>query len=144
MAQNNVSSPTIIYDTLVADATFMSYVGTYTFTDGSTAPSLSIVTPGRSVPNVASQTGLEVVIHDIADLRSQSYISSAPDALYTWKVFLVVWEPETGEQVINATTRLLDFFPLATSVETVSTGVLLGSSMQTQVLIPSESPILTP
>lgn len=142
MAQTKASSPQVIHDTLVADTTFMSYVGQYTFASGSTSPSISIVTPGKDLPAVSKQEGLEVIIHDIADLNSQLYITDAADPLYTWKIFLIVWEPATGNTVTSAATRILAKFPLATSIDTVSVASTLGVAFQTQIRIPSDCPIL--
>jgi hypothetical protein len=142
MAQTLASSPEIIYNTLVADATFMGQVGQYTFASGSTTPSIIIATPGKDLPNVASQTGLEVIIHDVADLENRLYLTDPADALYTWRVFLVVWEPATGANVTTAASRILAKFPKATSIETVSVASTLGVAFQTQVRIPSDCPIL--
>jgi hypothetical protein len=142
MAQTLASSPEIIYNTLVADAAFMAQVGQYTFASGSTSPSIIITTPGKDLPSVTSQTGLEVIIHDVADLENRLYLTDPADALYTWRVFLVVWEPATGANVTTAASRILAKFPKATSIETVSVASTLGVAFQTQVRIPSDCPIL--
>lgn len=142
MAQTVASSPLIIYNTLVADTAFMSQVGQYTFASGSTTPSIIIATPGKDLPAVKSQTGLEVIIHDVADLNSQLYLTDAADPIYTWRVFLVVWEPATGANVTSAKARILAKFPMAESIDTVSVASTLGVAFQTQVRIPSSCPIL--
>ena len=142
MAQSVASSPLIIYNTLVADASFMAQVGQYTFNSGSTTPSISIQTPGKDLPSVAKQEGLEVIIHDIADLENRLYLTDPADPLYTWRVFLIVWEPATGNNVTAAAARILAKFPTATSIETVSVASTLGVAFQTQVRIPSDCPIL--
>jgi hypothetical protein len=142
MAQTKASSPTIIYDTLVADTAFMAQVGQYTFASGSTSPSIIIATPGKDLPAVQSQTGLEVIIHDIADLENRLYLTDPSDPIYTWKVFLIVWEPATGANVTAASARILAKFPTASSIETVSVASTLGVAFQTQIRIPSDCPIL--
>lgn len=143
MAQSTASSPKVIYDTLVADTAFMAQVGTYTFKDGTTAPSISIVTPGADLPAVSKQTGLEVVIHDIGDMSTRKYISDNPDITFVWKVFLIVWEPANGTNTTAALSRIATKFPLASSIDTFATGSNLGVAFQTQVRIPSDSPILS-
>lgn len=142
MPQTVASTPQLIYDTLVGDATFMAEVGDYVFDSGDTAPSISIVTPGADLPPVKSQTGIEVVIHDIADMDSRLYLTNNPDLLFTWKVFVIVWEPANGTNATALLSRLLEIFPLATSIQTVTSGSTLGVDFQTQVRIPSDCPIL--
>lgn len=141
MAQTKASSPQIIYDTLVGDTAFMSEVGEYTFDSGATAPSISIVTPGADLPPVKSQVGMEVVIHDIADLERRVYLTDSSDPRYNWKVFLIVWSPANGATVTAAQSRILELFPLATSIQTVASGSVLGVDFQTQVTIPSDCPV---
>lgn len=142
MAQNLASSPEIIYNTLLNDSTFMAEVGTYTFKSGTSLPSISIVTPGSDLPAVSKQTGVEVVIHDIGDMNTRKYLTSNPDIVYIWKVFLIVWEPATGADVQAAVTRIGEIFPLASSLDVFATGTNLGVAFQTQVRIPSDCPIL--
>jgi hypothetical protein len=142
MAQSLASSPEVIYNTLVADTAFMAEVGTYTFKSGGTAPSISIVTPGGDLPAVSKQEGVEVVIHDIGDMATKKYLTSAPDVTFVWKVFLIVWEPATGADVRAAASRIGALFPLASSLDTFATGSNLGVAFQTQVRIPSDCPIL--
>lgn len=143
MSQTFASTPKIIYDTLVADTTFMSQVGQYTFQTGATASSISIVTPGADLPPVKSQSGLEVVIHDAGDMDTLQFISDPSQAVFTWKVFLIVWTPANGTNTTAALQRLVQIFPTATSVETVAVNSTLGVDFQTKVLIPSDCPILT-
>lgn len=142
MPQTLASTPQIIYNTLTNDATFMSYVGQYTFASGSTASSISIATPGKDLPAVTKQEGLEVIIHDIADLSSKLYLTDPSDPIYTWKIFLIIWEPATGGTVTSAAARILAKFPKATSIDTVSVASTLGVAFQTQIRIPSDCPIL--
>lgn len=142
MAQTFASTPEAIYTALEGDSTFMAQVGTYTFKDGSTAPSMSIVTPGADLPEVASQQGLEVVIQDVADVDTRLYLTNNPDILVTWKVFLIIWEGADGSTAMAAVSRLIELFPLATTIQTVSSGSVLGVDFQLQARIPSDSPIL--
>ena len=142
MAQVHAATPQVIYDTLVADATFMAEVGDYVFDSGDTAPSISIVTPGADLPPVKSQSGVEVIIHDVADMDSRLYITNNPDILFTWKVFVIVWEPANGGNATAMLARIQQLFPLATSIQTVASGSTLGVDFQCQVRIPSDCPIL--
>lgn len=141
MAQIVASSPDVIYDTLVSDATFMAEVGEYTFLSGTTSPSISIVSPGANLPSLQAQTGLEVIIHDVADVKPRLYLTSAPDLSIQWKVFLIAWSPSNGTNTMAAVRRIIELFPLADSVDTVNGTSILGVDFQTMVRIPSESPI---
>jgi hypothetical protein len=143
MAQTVAATPEIIYDTLVGDATFMAEVGEYTFKDGTTGPSISIATPGGRLPSIAKQTGLEVIIHDIADVDTKLYLTDTPDLLLDWPVFLIVWYPANGATTMAALQQIVRRFPMATSIDTVSSGTVLGVDFQTQVRIPSNCPILS-
>ncbi len=143
MAQNFADSPTAIYDTLTDDTTFMGFVGSYTFTKGNTSvDSISIVTPGADLPQLKSQSGLEVVIHDTGNVANRPYLTGASDPIITWKVFLIAWAPANGVTVMNAAKRMIEIFGNATAIETIATADGLGSLVQTMVLIPSDSPIL--
>lgn len=122
----------------------MSYVGTYTFASGNTATdSITILTPGQDLPKLKTQTGLEVIIHDVGDIGRMDYITDDHEPLVTWKVFLIVWAPATGETMCNAAQRIVKMFGGAISMETVSVSSGLGALVQTMVLIKSNSPILT-
>jgi hypothetical protein len=143
MPQTLAATPQAIYDVLVADATFMAEVGEYTFASGDTAPSISIVTPGADLPPVRSQSGLEVVIHDAGDMDSMLFLSGPSEAIFTWKIFLIVWTPANGSTSTTAIQRIVQLFPQAKSIETVSVNSTLGVDFQTKVLIPSNCPILT-
>lgn len=143
MAQSFADSPTAIYDALVDDTDFMDMVGSYTFTKGNTAvDSISIVTPGADLPQLKSQSGLEVVIHDSGIVMNRKYLTDSSDPIITWKVFLIAWAPANGVTVMNAAKRMLQIFGNSTAMETVATADGLGSLVQTMVLIPSDCPIL--
>lgn len=143
MTQNLASSPFVIYDVLTNDEDFMDLVGSYTFVKGNTViDSISIVTPGADLPQVKSQSGLEVIIHDSGDTNSFKYLTSLAEAIPTWRVFLIVWPPATGDTMHDATRRMIEIFGNATAMETVATTDGLGSLVQTMVSIPANSPIL--
>lgn len=144
MAQAFPSTPQIIYDTVSTDATIVSYLGEYTF--GSTpnsVPAVSIVTPGADLPNIKTVSGVEIIIHDVADMRRRDYLTDSPDLETTWNVFVVCWEPATGDQVTAVVRRMMEIFSGATSFQTVATADGIGAMVQTQVMIPSDKPILT-
>lgn len=143
MTQNFATTPDEIFDALTGDTTFMSLVGSYTFVKNSTSiDSISILTPGADLPNLKSQSGLEVVIHDSGNISNMKYLTDTSDAVITWKVFLIVWPPATGSTMVNAAKRMVEIFGKATAIETIATADGLGSLVQTLVLIPSDSPIL--
>ena len=146
MAQSFPVSAQIVYDTLLADATFMGLLGEYTFkaAPGAPVPSISIVTPGQDLPPVESVTGVEVVIHDVAAIRRRDYLTSSSDLVADWKVYLICWEPSTGISLSNAVIRMMQIFSGATSMEVVATADGIGAQVQTLVTIPADKPILLP
>lgn len=142
MVQAFPKTPQIIYDTLVADATVQSYLGEYTFENTSNSvPAISIVTPGQDLPNVKTVTGVEVVIHDVADLRRRDYVTDSSDIETNWNVFVICWTPATGDQVTGLVKRAMEIFSGATSFQTVATADGVGAMVQTQMTIPSDRPI---
>lgn len=143
MAQSFASTPETIFNALNTDATFSSYIGTYTFAEGNTqVDSITILTPGANLPQLKSQAGLEVIIHDAGDMTRHDWLTDTSEAVITWKVFLIVWPPATGTTMSLAARRIVQMFSKATSIETLSTTQGLGSLVQTMVTIPSDSIIL--
>jgi hypothetical protein len=144
VSQSFATSPEVIFNALTGDATFSSYIGTYTFVEGSTqVDSISIVTPGQDLPQLKSQSGLEIVIHDAGDITRNDWITDTSEAVIAWKVFLIVWPPANGTTMSLAARRMIEIFSKATAIETLSTSQGLGSLVQTMVIIPSDSAILT-
>lgn len=110
MTQSRVVTPVDIYDTLESDITFMGYVGDYTFKNASTGSALSIVTPSHQLPNISNVSGLEVLIHDTARPTRVDYLTSSPDILLTYQIFLLLWEPANGETLNDASIRIMQIF----------------------------------
>jgi len=142
MAQQNVTTPQVIYDTLVADATFMASIGTYTFKSGDTLPSIILATPGVDLPAVSKQVGLECIIHDVGDTKNNMVLTGDGIPEITWRMFFIVWDGSNGTQLQSAVERTLEHFPLGRSFDTVVTSQGLGARVQTQVQIPSICPVL--
>ena len=143
MAQSFASTPEVIFNALTADATFSSYIGTYTFVEGNTqVDSITILTPGADLPQLKSQSGLEVIIHDAGDIVRHDWLTDTSEAVISWKVFLIIWPPANGTTMSLAAKRMIEMFSKATSIETLATAQGLGSLVQTMVTIPSDSVIL--
>ena len=138
MAQTFASTPQTIYDVLANDTTFSNYLGTYTFTGGSTADSIAILTPGQKLPYLESQSGLECIIHDSGDIGRKDYLNDTSEFLTTWKVFLIVWDGSTGSDLDAAVKRAMHLFYGSTSIETLSVSQGLGARVQTMLMIPED------
>lgn len=110
VSQLRVTSALDIYNTLTGDSTFMSHVGNYKFKGGSVNDALSIITPGKQLPDLDSVNGLEVVIHDIGTTTRRDYLTSPTDVLITYQVYLLLWNPADGETLTNASARILQAF----------------------------------
>jgi hypothetical protein len=80
MAQTFLETAQNIYDILVADATFMSYLGTYSFNDTSVQPAIAVKSPGEDLPAIRNVQGLECVIIDMADISQMNYLTDNPNA----------------------------------------------------------------
>ena len=142
MAQVFPSTPQIIYDTLIADSVFTNAVGSYEF-KGNSAPvnAVTITTPGVDLPSVKSVTGIEVIIHDTADFRRIDKFDSS-DLIADWTVFVICWEPATGDDMNVVVRRIMEIFSGATSYQTVAVASGIGANVQTSVNIPADKPIL--
>ena len=103
---------------------------------------MSIVTPGQDLPAVKSVTGIEVVIHDAADIRRRDYLTADTDLLVDWKVFFICWEPATGLELTAAVSRAMERFAGSMSFETVAVSDGVGAQVQTMLIIKGDMPIL--
>lgn len=141
MNQIYPDSPGVIYRILDADPEFSSYVGSYKFANNQIENAISMLTPGSSVPRVQGVTGVECIIHDISDVKRIDFLTDNSMLVNEWKVFLVAWDPATGENVNNAARRIMELFRGATSTQTVRTAEGLSARVQTVVTIPSNQPL---
>lgn len=141
MSQVYPDSPEVIYRILDKDTEFSSYVGTYKFNTGQVHNAISVQTPGDNIKKIQSVNGIECIIHDVSDISRIDYISSPSELVNTWKVFLVCWDPSDGDQLNNATKRILELFQGATSTQTVKTSEGARAKVQTLVTIPQTAPL---
>lgn len=143
MAQVFPESPQVIFDVLSNDAVIQSYLGEYKFANTTElVPAVSIITPGADLPNIKTCTGVEVIIHDVADMRRRFYLTGEVDIESNWNVFVICWEPATGDEVTGLVRRAMEIFSGATSFQTIATAEGVGAMVQTQLQIPSDMPIL--
>ena len=140
MAQTFARTPETIYNVLANDTTFSNYLGTYTFTGGSTSDSIAVLTPGAKLPYLESQVGLECIIHDSGDITRRREFLSSDDSemITTWKVFFIAWDNATGSTLDAAVKRAMHLFYGSTSIETLSVAQGLGARVQTMLMIPED------
>ena len=136
------TSAQVIYETLTTDTDFSLLIGEYSFRAGQTVPAVSIVTPGQDLPAVEKISGIEVVIHDAADVKRRDYLTSESDIYIDWKVFFICWEPATGLELTAAVARAMQRFAGSTSFETVAVADGIGAQVQTMLVIKGDMPIL--
>ena len=127
------TSAQVIYETLTTDANFSLLIGEYSFRADQTAPAISIVTPGQDLPAVKKISGIEVVIHDAADVKRRDYLTSESDIYINWKVFFICWEPATGLELTAVVARAMQRFAGSTSFETVAVADGIGAQVQTML-----------
>ena len=143
MAQLKADSPEVIYDTLVDDTEFAALVGSYVFVGQATAvDSISILSPNEKLPQLSSQTGLEVIIHDVGETRRVDYLTDPSEAVISWKVYLIAWPGADGGTITAATKRMIEIFSNATGVEVIATPNEIGALVQNVVLIPSNAAVM--
>ena len=142
MAQQFPTSARVIYETLSNDTDFLSFIGEYTFRAGQSAPAISIVTPGQDLPAIKEISGIEVVIHDAADVKRMDYLSDSSYLYLDWKVFFICWEPATGTELTAAVAKAMQRFAGSTSIETVAVADGIGAQVQTMLIIKGNMPIL--
>ena len=143
MAQLKADSPQVIYDTLTEDTEFAALIGSYVFVGQTTAiDSISIMSPNEKLPQLSSQTGLEVIIHDIGEIRRVDYLTDPSEAVINWKVYLIAWPSADGGTITAATKRMIEIFSNATGVEVIATPNEIGALVQNVVLIPSNAAIM--
>lgn len=143
MSQQKAASPEDIYAVLSEDEIFSSLIGQYQFKSGSeTISSISILSPNESLPQLNKQTGIEVVIHDVGEVRRMDYLTDVSEAIITWKVYLIAWPPSNGSNITAAISRMIEIFSNATAIDIVTTPNEIGALVQSLVLIPSNSSIM--
>ena len=122
----------------------MANVGEYDFIGGPTnQAAFSISTPNRPTPNLEKIRGLEVLIHDVGTVQPQSFITSQVEPLTTWRVYLVLWDGGTGDQLTNAAQRIVSLFVGARSILTVPVSNTPGVLVQAIVEIPDNALLAT-
>jgi hypothetical protein len=144
MSQVFADSPGFIYRILDSDTEFSGYIGNYKLQGGQTLNAISVNTPGQDIPRISDIHGIECVIHDVSDVtRSKlEFITDETEVLVnTWKVFLICWDPATGEDLNNAAHRIMELFKGSTSIQTVKTSEGARARAQTLVLIPADQPL---
>lgn len=143
MAQTKADSPGAIYDALTGDSEFASLIGEYKFVNNaSPIDAISILSPNERLPQLSSQSGLEVIIHDSGQVTRMDYLTNEPEALITWRVYLIAWPPATGATLTDAAARMIQIFSNSTAVEVVSTPNEIGALVQSLVLIPRNAAIM--
>ena len=143
MAQTFPTSAQVIYDTLTADAQFMSLLGEYNFkANSSPIPAIAVVSAGEDLPALRNVSGVECVIQDAGDTASRPFLTGGNSNQITWSVFVVSWEPSKGSDLQVIANRVMERFLGANAVQTVATTDGLGSLVQTKVEIKSNMPIV--
>ena len=136
------TSAQVIYDTLAADATFLSYLGSYDFKTGQgPIPALSVISAGEDLPSLRNVEGVECIIQDAGNVSQRNYLTNDLDLVTSWSVFLVAWEPSTGADLQVATERVLRRFNGASAMQTVATTDGLGSLVQNKIMISSDNAV---
>lgn len=144
VTQNLVDSPEVIYNTLSADAVIAPLIGTYHFNDGTTEDAISIMSPGQELPRLKKVTGLEIIIHDAAQVTSHPYLTNLADVISIWRVYLIAWPGSDGSVLNNVVSRIVQRFGNVWTIEVSARGAPLGALTQSLIMIRSTSVVLDP
>ena len=142
MAQVFPTSAQVIYDTIAADGSIMALAGEYTFKNGATNPALSILTPGSDLPQLSKTTGVEIVIHDVGDTQTKSYLTDESDLRITFPIFVICWGGATGSQMQEITNKICKHFLMSQALQTVATSDGIGALVQNKIFVYSDMPIV--
>jgi hypothetical protein len=143
MPQSRAESPEAIYEALTGDSAFSSMIGEYKFVNSaSPVDSISILSPNQRLPQLSSQEGLEVVIHDSGQVNRMDFLTNESEALITWSVYLIAWPPATGLTVTEAAARMIQIFANSNALEVVAVPNSIGALVQNLVLIPQNAAIM--
>lgn len=78
---------------LMADTTFMSFVGDYHFKGGTTADAIAVLAAMQEVDGVEKVSGLEVVIPKTPMTTSKAFLTGVEGAISkAWKIFLIQYD----------------------------------------------------
>ena len=121
---------------LQGDAAFMAQVGTYNFTDGFTAPAITVLGANEHVDGLSDVEGVEVVISRVPATTSRPLYSGCIQPEKSWQIYLVAYD--TGPQVVMAADLLLARYP-GSSYSSLGAGTLpeIAGTEQIVVKIPA-------
>lgn len=142
MAQYLAESPEIIYNTLIADPVISPLIGTYHFIDGTTEDSIGVMSPGQELPRLKEVTGLEIIIHDAAQVTSHPYLTNQADVISIWRIYLIAWPGSDGSKLNDVVTQIVKRFGNVWTIEVSARGAPLGALTQSLIMIRSTSAIL--
>lgn len=130
---------------LQADPVFMSHIGTYKFTNGFTAPSLTVLGSNQQIPGIEEITGIEAVINLVPDTTSRALIAGCSIRQKVWQIYLVQYEGNNPGSLIAAADRLLDLAPGATysAIGGGFQGSAQAGEEQVVVKLPAHSPLVS-
>ena len=146
MSQSFPNNVKTIYETISQDTDITDRLGNYEFTQkigtkGGTA--ISVLSPGQDLPSIRKVSGVECVIQDVGDFTKHEYLSGdKPTYAITWNVFLIVWEPSTGQDMLHAAEKICNRFLGAEAVQTVAASDGIGAQAQMKIIIKSDMPIV--
>jgi hypothetical protein len=128
---------------LQADTVFMSHIGVYTFTNGFTAPSLTVLGTNQQIPGIQEISGIEAVINLVPDTSSRALIAGCSIRQKVWTIYLVQHQDNNPGSLIDAADRLLDLAPGATynSIGSTVDSSQISGEEQIIVRIPAHSPL---
>ena len=112
----NPASAKELFDALMADTTFVDYLGTYTFADGSSSPSIAAFMANQSTPPGTQTEGVEVVISQELEQKSIPFITGNARVEQTWRLYCTQYQTTDQFFLHEAVERILSHLPGAESV----------------------------
>lgn len=112
----NPSTAKEIFDALSADTVLLGYLGTYTFPDGSSAPSMAAFMANQSVPPGTQTQGVEIVISQELEQKSNPFITGNARIDQTWRLYCTQYQTDQQFYLQEAVARVIAHLPGGASV----------------------------
>ena len=104
-----IETPDQLITELINDPNFMAFIGTYNFSDGTTAESIAVLGSAEFIDGLDNVTGLECIISRIPTTTSTPIYSGCVPSHKAWTIHLIQYE--TGNAGLAAADHLVQRYP---------------------------------
>lgn len=122
-----------IYDLLVADEAISDRLGTYTLSDGTTLPAISVLAGGANLPAGTVTDGVEITITATPNQAETSLLTFETLLNPTWRIYVIAWGALGELQTVR--NRIVALLPGAVSTPMEGEPPGQGLGVMEQVVI---------